>query len=226
LRFRAASDQALLVYLGEEISLATHRRVVGILRLLQAQPPPWLRNLQPAYCSLLVEFDSLQIDHAEVETFLCACEHRAEKITPSPARLIEIPVCYGGEFGPDLQEVASLHNLTIDRAIQLHSSHTYHAYFLGFAPGFAYLGDLPDDLATPRVATPRKKVPAGSVALAAKQTAVYPSATPGGWRLIARTPLRMFAADRNPMSLINIGDEVHFRPITPQEFASMERESA
>jgi inhibitor of KinA len=131
-------------------------------------------------------------------------------------------VCYGGEFGPDLQEVAVLHGLPAQRIIELHSSRTYHAYFLGFAPGFAYLGDLADEIATPRLATPRKIVPARSVGIAGKQTAVYPFATPGGWRLIGRTPLRVFSPEREPMEMIAIGDEVRFRAISAEEFRALE----
>jgi inhibitor of KinA len=221
-RFRAASDQALLVYLGEEIGLRTHERVVRLLRLLQREPLAWVRNLQPAYCSLLVSFDACVVDHARVEATLRSYEKRAEEIALPAPRLVEIPVCYGGEFGPDLEKVASLHGLKPERVIELHSSQTYHAYFLGFAPGFAYLGDLPDALATPRLATPRRKVPAGSVGIAGKQTAVYPFATPGGWNLLGRTPLHMFRVDREPMELLDVGDEVRFRPITHEEFSALE----
>ena len=222
MRFRAASDQALLVYLGEEIGLRTQERVVRLLRLLQHEPLPWLRNLQPAYCSLLVSFDACAVDHAQVEATLRGYEKRAQKIALPTPRLVEIPVCYGGEFGPDLEEVAVARGLRPERVIELHSSQTYHAYFLGFAPGFAYLGDLPDSLATPRLATPRRKVPAGSVGIAGKQTAVYPFATPGGWNLLGRTPLRMFQAEREPMGLLDVGDEVRFRPIAREEFSALE----
>jgi inhibitor of KinA len=221
-RFRAASDQALLVHLGEEIGLRTRERVVRLLRLLQREPLPWVRNLQPAYCSLLVSFDACAVDHAQVEATLRSYEERAQKIALPTPRLLEIPVCYGGEFGPDLEKVATAHGLKADRVIELHSSRTYHAYFLGFAPGFAYLGDLPDSLATPRLATPRKKVPVGSVGIAGKQTAVYPFATPGGWNLLGRTPLRMFQVGRDPMGLLDVGDEVRFRPITRQKFSALE----
>jgi inhibitor of KinA len=107
--------------------------------------------------------------------------------------------------------------------IELHSSGTYHAYFLGFVPGFAYLGDVPAAIATPRLSSPRKKVPVGSVGIAGRQTAVYPLATPGGWRLLGRTPLRVFRADRQPMGLISIGDQVRFRPINSDEFRKLER---
>ncbi len=222
MRFRAASDQALLVYLGEEIGHRTHQRVVRLLRLLQREPLPWLRNLQPAYCSLLVSFDACAVDHAQVESTLRGYEKRSEKIALPAPRLVEIPVCYGGEFGPDLEKVAAARKLKPERVIELHSSQTYRAYFLGFAPGFAYLGDLPDSLATPRLATPRKKVPAGSVGIAGKQTAVYPFATPGGWNLLGRTPLRMFQAEREPMELLDVGDAVRFHPITREEFSVLE----
>ena len=200
----------------------THERVVRLLRLLQHEPLPWLRNLQPAYCSLLVSFDACAVDHAQVEATLRGYEKRAQKIALPTPRLVEIPVCYGGEFGPDLEEVAVARGLRPERVIELHSSQTYHAYFLGFAPGFAYLGDLPDSLATPRLATPRRKVPAGSVGIAGKQTAVYPFATPGGWNLLGRTPLRMFQAEREPMGLLDVGDEVRFRPIAREEFSALE----
>jgi len=218
--FRAASDQAVLVYLGEEIGLASHRRVCKLLRLLQEEPLAWVRNLQPAYCSLLVSFDPSQVDHREVETTLRRYEQRAGKMALPEPRTVEIPVCYGGEFGPDLDELAATHKLSALRVIELHSSRTYHAYFLGFAPGFAYLGDLAPEIATPRLATPRKKVAAGSVGIAGTQTAVYPFTTPGGWRLIGRTPLEMFRKDREPMGMIAMGDEVRFRAITREEFVA------
>src|SRR5271157_1248773 len=218
--FRAASDQAVLVYLGEEIGLASHQRVFQLLRLLQEEPLAWVRNLQPAYCSLLVSFNPCAVGHHEVEATLRRYEERAEKMAQPQPRVVEIPVCYGGEFGPDLEEVAAGHNLPVSRVIELHLSRTYRAYFLGFAPGFAYLGDLAAEIATPRLATPRKKVAAGSVGIAGTQTAVYPFATPGGWWLIGRTPLEMFRKDREPMGLIAVGDEVRFRTITREEFAA------
>jgi inhibitor of KinA len=222
-RFSAASDQAIIVYLGEEISLDCHQRVVRLLRLLQRESLPWVRNLQPAYCSLLVQFDSCMVDHAEVEAGLRNCGQRAEAMPIPKPQTVEVPVCYGGAYGPDLEEVAAAHNLKPEQVIDFHSAQTYQAYFLGFAPGFAYLGDLPPEIATPRLATPRKKVPAGSVGIAGRQTGVYPFATPGGWRLIGRTPLAMFRPDREPMSLVSLGDEARFLPITQEEFAALER---
>jgi inhibitor of KinA len=223
-RFRAASDQAVLVYLGDEIGLAAHERVLKLLRSLEKKPPKWLRNVQPAYCSLLVTFDACQVDHDEVEESLKEYECRAEKMRAARHKTVKIPVCYDEDFGPDLREVAALHGMTPERVIQLHCSQTYHAYFLGFAPGFAYLGDLPVQLATPRRESPRRQVPAGSVGIAGKQTAVYPFATPGGWRLLGRTPAKMFQAGRKPGALISIGDAVKFHPISRGEFFKLERE--
>jgi inhibitor of KinA len=217
-KFCAASDQAMLVYLGDEIGLRANERVLRLLRVLQKQPPKWLRNLQPAYASLMVTFDPTSVDYSKVEAVLRAYEQRAQHLHPARARVIEIAVCYGGEFGPDLEDVAKLHGLKPAQVIEAHTARTYHAYFLGFAPGFAYLGDLPNEIATPRLPAPRKQVPAGSVAIAGKQTAVYPLAVPGGWRLIGRTPTAVFDKDRKPMARIAIGDQVKFRPISREEF--------
>jgi inhibitor of KinA len=221
-KFCPASDQAMLVYLGEEIGLPAHERVLKLFRLLQKEPPEWLRNLQPAYTSLMVTFDSCRVDHAEVEAALRKFEERAKATRPPKQRTVEIPVCYGGEFGPDLDDVAKAHGLKPPEVIRLHTSRAYHAYFLGFAPGFAYLGDLPEEIATPRLETPRKKVSAGSVGIAGRQTAVYPFATPGGWRLIGRTPLAMFRSNRKPIELVSMGDQVRFRPISREEFRELE----
>ena len=223
MRFQAASDQALLVYLGEEIGAAAHEGVVRLLRLLQREPITWIRNIQPAYCSLLITFDAAAADHAEVQAKITAYEKRAETLPVAKARLLEVPVCYGGEFGPDLEDVAAQHGLQAEKVVELHIARTYHAYFLGFAPGFAYLGDLAEEITTSRLETPRKEVAAGSVGIAGRQTAVYPFATPGGWRLIGRTPLEIFRKDREPMGLIAIGDQVKFRPITRAEFLAARR---
>jgi len=224
MRFCKASDQSLLIYLGDEISLSTHERVLKLLQLFQKEPPSWLCNIQPAYCSLMVTFDPCRVAHAEVEAVVRKLEQRAESLRRPKSRTVDIPVCYDAEFAPDLEDVARAHQLKPADVIRLHASRTYHAYFLGFAPGFAYLGDLADEIATPRLDVPRKKVPAGSVAIAGRQTAVYPFPTPGGWRLIGRTPLTLFRADRKPMELISIGDQVRFHSISPKEFSKLASE--
>ncbi|HET7105315.1 MAG TPA: 5-oxoprolinase subunit PxpB [Candidatus Acidoferrum sp.] len=223
MRFQAASDQALLVYLGEEIGAAAHDAVLRLLLVLQREPIKWVRNIQPAYCSLLITFDASAVDHAGVQAKLSELEKRAKKLpTPKP-RVVDVPVCYGGEFGPDLEWVAAQRGLTPEKVVELHIGRSYHAYFLGFVPGFAYLGDLPEEIAVPRLETPRKEVAAGSVGIAGRQTAIYPFATPGGWRLIGTTPLELFQKEREPMGMIAIGDQVKFRPIPRSEFLAMRR---
>lgn len=223
LRFQPASDQSLLIYFGEKITLKSNEQVRKLLHLLEAEPIAGVRNLHPAYCSLLVKFDPLKWQHEKLEKELRKHLARLEKVTLPEPREVEIPVCYGGEHGPDLEEVAALHKITPEQVIELHTSASYLVYFLGFVPGFAYLGELPRELVTPRLPTPRKKVPVGSVGIAGNQTGVYPFETPGGWRLLGRTPLAMFRTDRDGLSLLSIGDRVRFVPISTERFAELNR---
>jgi inhibitor of KinA len=145
--------------------------------------------------------------------------------TPA-ARLVELPVCYDIEFGPDLDDVARWTGLAVDDVIKLHSGAEYLVCLIGFAPGFPYLSGMPPQLATPRLETPRISVPAGSVGIAGEQTGVYPLATPGGWRIIGRTPCALFSPDWRPPSLLTAGDVVRFRPIDRQEFLERAEEGA
>lgn len=220
-RFQPASDQSLLLYFDREITLSAHQRVRKLLRLLEPQPIAGVRNLNPAYCSILVTFDALRMNHRDVEEILQGYLDRLDAVDLPQARELQIPTCYGGEYGPDLNEVAALHELTAAQAIELHASVTYVVYFLGFVPGFAYLGELPEALATPRLDSPRRSTPPGSVGIAHKQTGVYPFATPGGWRLIGRTPVAMFRPDHQDMNFLSIGDRVRFTPISAARFAEL-----
>jgi len=234
-RFQVASDQSLLVYFEEQrkksgakapplrnqITIEAHEQVRRLLRLVELEPIAGVRNLHPAYCSLLFKFDAMKLRHQELEEILLGYVRRMEKeVLPEP-RIVEIPVCYGGEYGPDLKDVAELHGLTTEQAIEVHVSTTYLVYFLGFVPGFAYLGEVAEELVTPRLATPRRSVPVGSVGIAGSQTGVYPVATPGGWRLLGRTPVKMFEPERSKMSLLSIGDRVRFVAISREQFAKL-----
>jgi len=242
-RFQVASDQSLLVYfdptekrsrvsrsaginvatpLQNQISIEGHEQVRRLLRLLELEPVAGVRNLHPAYSSILIKFDALKLRHEELEEVLRRHITRLKKVALPKPRLVEIPVCYSEEFGPDLKDVAKLHKLALERVIELHRSTTYIVYFLGFVPGFAYLGELPEELATPRLPMPRKSVPPGSVGIAGTQTGVYPISTPGGWRLLGRTPLAMFRPERAEMSLLAIDDRVRFVPISREQFVKLE----
>lgn len=221
-QFQPASDQSLLLYFGQHVTLDAHQRIRKLLRLLEVEPVGGIRNLHPAYCSLLVDFDALKLSHAALEAILRTYIGRLDSLTlPNPQER-EIPICYGGEFGPDLNEVATLRGMTPAQIVELHASVTYVVYFLGFVPGFAYLGGLPEALVTPRLTSPRRTTPPGSVGIAGNQTGIYPFATPGGWRLIGRTPIAMFRPDRKNMSFLSIGDRVRFTPISIARFAALE----
>jgi KipI family sensor histidine kinase inhibitor len=221
-RFQPANDRSLLIYFGEQITPAAHQRVRKLLHLLELEPVSGVLNLHPAYCSLLVNFDALKFSHSELEIILRGYLDRLEEVRLPEPRQMEISVSYGGQFGPDLDEVAAMRGITPAQAIELHSSITYTVYFLGFVPGFAYLGELPAELVTSRLTMPRRSVPPGSVGIAGNQTGVYPFSTPGGWRLIGRTPVAMFRPDRHNMSFLSIGDRVRFKPISAAQFAALE----
>jgi KipI family sensor histidine kinase inhibitor len=249
-RFQFASDQSLLVYfdqamqtgqaearlpqggernrsedrpLQSQITIQANEKVRRLLRLLKLEPVEGVRNLHPAYCSLLVKFDALKLRHEEVEGILRGYLARLCDVKLPVPRVVEIPVRYGGEFGPDLAEVAVLRGMTAAQVVERHAAVEYMVYFMGFVPGFAYLGELDKELVTPRLASPRRRVAAGSVGIAGNQTGVYPFATPGGWRLLGRTPLAMFRPDREGLSLLAIGDRVRFTPIDAERFAAVEK---
>jgi KipI family sensor histidine kinase inhibitor len=206
---RPASDRSLLVTFGDAISLESHHRVFHLTRSLLGVRG--ILNLHPAYSSVLIEFDPRLAESASIEALI----HQKMALdvdrpgTETP-RTVEIPVVYGGEFGPDLDDVAKHTGLSPERVVELHSSTEYLVYFLGFAPGFAYLGGLPPELATPRISAPRKHVPAGSVAIGGNQTGVYPIVSPGGWRLIGRTSVKLFDPSAAEPVLLRMGDHLRF----------------
>jgi KipI family sensor histidine kinase inhibitor len=194
--FRYGSDQSLYLDAAPEtVDLEALGRVAGVV------------NLHPAYSSVLVVFDPVRTTHEEVQR---AVEQVAAGGVKRVPRRHVIPVDY---TGPDLEAVAARHGLTVDRVVELHAGAVYRVAFLGFVPGFAYLLGLPEELHTPRLAEPRAMVPAGSVGIAGGQTGIYPMATPGGWQLIGRTEAELFRADREPMSLLQPGDEVRFQAV-------------
>lgn len=213
-----ASDSSLLVRFGTTIAPELHARVLSFFQVMRDRRDPRIRNLHPAYASLLIDFDPLRLSHAELADDIHKLLERGSQTAVLPARLISIPVCYGAEFGPDLADVAAHNGISVEDAITLHASAVYIVYFLGFSPGFAYLGGLSKRLAIPRLATPRVRVPAGSVGIAGEQTGVYPRETPGGWRLIGRTPLGMFDPNSDPPSRLQPGDRVQFEPISTSAF--------
>ena len=211
-----ASDRSLLLVFDDRISLPAHRDVLRLTPLLRTLPG--ITNVHPAYASILIDFDPLTVRRGDLEQSAADLfAGSVHAVLPEP-RTIEIPVVYGGESGPDLEAVASLTNHTPGDVVKIHSSADYLVYFLGFSPGFPYLGGLPESIAAPRLETPRKRVPAGSVAIGGRQTGVYPMASPGGWRIIGRTPSRLFNPAADPPTLLQMGDRVKFVPVEEGRF--------
>lgn len=224
-RFLPAGDSALLIEFGDEVDLELNARVHALAQAVRALPRPGLGEAVPTYRSLLLHYDPGRLTCAEVIDFGQEVLARAQTSVIAETRVVDIPVCYGGEFGLDLGFVAQHSGLSPKDVIQLHTSAVYPVYMLGFSPGFAYLGGLAPAIATPRLSSPRTEVPGGSVGIAGGQTGIYPIATPGGWQLIGRTPLRLFDPWREPPALLQPGDRVRFVPIDPEQFEDLwERE--
>ncbi|MBI3006374.1 MAG: 5-oxoprolinase subunit PxpB [Ignavibacteriales bacterium] len=215
--FFPASDCSLLVKFGEGISLDTHKRVSLLTRLLLNEKRKVIRNLHPGYNSILISYDPLATSHSELEMVIRKMLEQDIQAEPNN-RSVEVPTCYGDEYSPDLKDVSKHCKLSPEDVIRVHSSAEYTVFFLGFSPGFPYLGGMAAQLSVPRLAIPRTNVPAGSVAIGGNQTGVYPIASPGGWRIIGRTPLRLFDASGDPPTLLQIGDTVKFVPISKSEF--------
>ena len=205
-----ASDRSLLLSFGEEITVENHLAVARLTRCLQGVRG--ILNVHPAYTSLLVDFDPRLRSHNDVEALLRARIAAHQDEAPPPPRYVEIPVHYGGEHGPDLADVARHTALSEQRVVELHSSADYLVYFVGFSTCFPYLGGLPRELATPRLSAPRKHVPVGSVAIGGAQAGIYPLESPGGWRLIGRTDLKLFDLNASPPPLLRMGDHLRFVP--------------
>jgi inhibitor of KinA len=218
----AASDSSILAIFGDVISPEMQDRVLGLFHALQAHSDARIRNLHPGYTSLLVDFDPLAMTHEEVTT-LVASLVSASRSAVKNSEIVTIPVCYDDEFGPDLADVAAHTGLATEEVMRIHSSATYRVSFLGFTGGFAYLGGMPEVLRMPRLATPRRAVTAGSVGIAGGQTGIYPTETPGGWRLIGRTPVRMFDPEAQPPTRVQAGDSVRFAPIDRAEFERIQQ---
>lgn len=211
-RLLLAGDAAILIEFADEIDGDVNDRVHALAQFLRDQPRPEISDLIPAYSSLLVCYDPAQIQYPAMCDFLRSRLRSPNVLARSAPRLIEIPVAYGGECGPDLAFIAQRSGLTEAQVVELHSSVTYRVYFVGFAPGFAYLGSVPPQIAAPRLATPRTRVPAGSLGIAGRQTGIYPMETPGGWRLIGRTASKLFDPNDDPPTLLRPSDRVRFVP--------------
>jgi len=203
-------DLALLIRFGDEINLEVNQRVHALDALLRTETITGIIEAVPAYTTLLIHYDPLELTYQNLSEWVNAAITRVESSASHKPHLIEVPVRYGGASGPDLEWVATQHHLSIPEVVRLHTDRTYSVYMMGFTPGFPYMGRLHTSLVTPRLDSPRTLVRAGSVAIAGAQTGIYPIDSPGGWRLIGWTSLRLFDVSSNHPFLLAPGDEVRF----------------
>lgn len=224
--FSPLGDSGVMVKLGDVIDQTTHEQVVTLFDYLHKHPFPGMVEVVPSFTAVTVYYDpillfdpkSALIPYERVRVMLEEMIGQLPKRQAREARLVEIPVCYGGSFGPDLEEVANHSGLSPEEVIATHSSTEYLVYMIGFSPGFPYLGGMDESLATPRRPSPRLAIPMGSVGIGGAQTGIYSIESPGGWQIIGRTPQSLFQPDHSSPSLLRSGDKVRFRPISEGEY--------
>ncbi|NMF04708.1 5-oxoprolinase subunit PxpB [Clostridium beijerinckii] len=223
------SETSALVEFGKEISADINKKIRTFCSYLDKHPFTGMVEYIPAFASVSIVYNPLKLNsdspYDDVKSILNDILSKLDFTSPDKEHIVEIPVCYGGEFGPDLEHVAKINSLTVDEVIKIHSEGNYLVYMIGFAPGFPYLGGMSEKISAPRRESPRAVIPAGSVGIAGMQTGVYPIETPGGWQLIGRTPLKMFNLDGNPKSLLKAGDIAKFYPISYEDYLKLKEEN-
>lgn len=219
MRFLKAGDSSLIIELGNEISPIINYNLKKITDYLDSLKHPAIKDLLPTYRSVIVYYDPLLITFEELKDIVEKnCKIDDTNVDSMKKFIVEIPVLYGGEYGPDIENIATHNNLSIEEVIKIHTSGEYLVYMLGFTPGFPYLGGMDKRIATPRLKTPRTKIPGGSVGIAGEQTGVYPIESPGGWQLLGRTPLNFFDPNNEKPFLINAGEYIKFVQSSEEEY--------
>ncbi len=223
MNIHVAGENALIIYFGEKTEPKISAQVQQAVDLLSLTLKHHLIDLVPSYASLLVVFNPLLCDHLAVRKMIREALQAIslENDRLSEGKVIELPVYYSLESGPDLAIISERTGLSVDDIIAIHQQGEYLVYAIGFAPGFAYLGEVDERIASPRLATPRMKVPRGAVGIADRQTAVYPAVSPGGWNLIGLCPERMFNPDAEPTMPVQVGDRVKFKAVSREQFLAL-----
>lgn len=217
----AHGDAALLVTWEQQISPEINNQITTLVHLIKDQKIEGVTDIIPAFCSLVINYDPRVVRYQTLKNKIAALLTIEIKASNKQKRIFEIPVCYGGEFGPDIDFVAKNANLSVEEVIELHSSVDYLIYMLGFLPGFSYLGGLDKQIHTPRLANPRKCIPAGSVGIGGSQTGIYPLESPGGWQLLGQTPIKTYDPERDVPILFEAGDYIRFVPIDQAEYEAI-----
>ncbi|MEK5521903.1 allophanate hydrolase [Heyndrickxia sporothermodurans] len=217
-RYKAAGDSAILMELDAGIDEKTNKRIIHLSKLIEDKAEEGFGEVIIGYRSILVQYNPLRLSYQQAVELLKYLETNNDSNKYEKRRHIEIPVLYGGEHGPDLESVATYNNLSPKEVISIHSAASYLVYFIGFTPGFPFMGGMSKRIATPRLENPRISIPSGSVGIANNQTGIYPVESPGGWRLIGQTPIRLYDWQANQPFLLHAGDKVTFKEIQIDEF--------
>ena len=221
MKIQIAGENALIIYFAEQASPQVSALVQQAQQLIEQGCHDVVIELVPSYASLLIHFDLFKTDHHHLRIRLRALLASLSSANILVGNVIELPAYYHESIGPELALIAKRSGLSINEVIALHQARDYRVYAIGFAPGFAYLGDVEPRIATPRLATPRTRVPRGAIGIADQQTAVYPSESPGGWNILGLCPIAMFDINANPVMPIKVGDSVRFVAIDKKEFLAL-----
>ena len=222
IRYLPAGDKVIVVEFGNGIDNEINNKVMALYQVINSSHIKGIEELIPTYRSLMVQYNPSQVVYKELIALLKKLSENLDQEIMTKQRIIEVPVIYGREFGPDIEFVASHNNMSVDEVIQIHTSHDYLIFMLGFTPGFPYLGGMSDKIETPRLEAPRKKIPVGSVGIAGKQTGIYPIESPGGWQLIGRTPITLYDPYREPPILMQAGDFIRFVSVSLKDYRQIE----
>ena len=218
MKIEIAGQNAFIVYFGDQANATVSAQIQAAANNIYDSMADCLVGLVPSYASLLVIFDLDRSEPFAVRRMLRAALANLDALDASSGELVTLPAYYSLESGPELELIAERGNISVEDVIEIHQQQEYRVYAIGFAPGFAYLGEVDERIAAPRLATPRQKVPRGAVAIADRQTAVYPAVSPGGWNLIGLCPTRMFDSERDPSMPVRVGDRIRFEAITREQF--------
>jgi len=224
LEYFPASDNSILVKFGDEIKREINQDIQAMVYLLEEEKITGVIEYIPSYTKLMIVYNPLIIDYHTLVAQLRELKEKIDIFTTPSTKIIEIPVMYGGEYGPDLETVAKYNSLSVEEVIKIHSSRDYLIYMLGFTPGFPYLGGMSKKIATPRLKNPREKIPAGSIGIADHQTGIYPISSPGGWQIIGRTPVKLFDPNREAPFLLEAGSYLRFVPVFNEEVELIEEQ--
>lgn len=223
-KYLVSGDSAVNMEFGNSISEDINKKIRAMTSAVEVNEVYGIKELVPTYRSLMIHYDPLKVDFYELVNTLENIEENIDNIELSAPDVIEIPTLYGGDCGPDIENVARHNNITVEEVVEIHTSREYLLYMLGFTPGFPYLGGMDTRIAAPRLQTPRTKIPGGSVGIAGEQTGIYPVSSPGGWQLIGRTPIKLFDYHRENPILLKSGNYIKFKSINEEEYERIKQQ--